>query len=138
MIQFDSVAAGVRKTWPARCTATMRTHKALLKTSFSLLELRKLSKTKLRHGGPVARNVHFPNEKAMVLHIAHLAAPFLRAEVSTRSGAHGQEMCFVVVGKSHVQQIGLPGASSRSPRSVWQSTAGTCPIKSVACLIGKD
>ena len=50
MIQFDLVTASVRKTWPARCTATMQTHKALLKTTFSLIERRKLSKTKLRHG----------------------------------------------------------------------------------------
>ena len=137
MIQFDSVAAGVRKTWPARCTATMQTHKALLKTSFSLLEKRKLSSTKLRHGSPVPRNVDFPNWKTMVLHIAPLAAPILRAEVSSRSGAHGQEMCPVVIGKSHVQKIALPGASSRSPESVCQSTAGPCPIKSVASPIGK-
>ena len=99
MIQFDSVTASVRKTWPARCTATMQTHKALLKTTFSLIEKRKLSKTKLRHGGPVARNVDFPNQKTMVLRIAPLAAPFLRAEVSSRSGAHGQDMWLFVVGK---------------------------------------
>ena len=58
-IQFDSVTASVRKMWPARCTATMQTHKALLKTTFSLIEMRKLSKTKLQHGGSVARNVDF-------------------------------------------------------------------------------
>ena len=135
MIQFDSVAARVRKTWPARCKARMQTPKALLQTSFSLMEKRKLSKTKLGHGSPVPRNVDFPNKKTMVLHIAPIAAPILRAEVSSRSGAHGHEMCSVVGGKSHVQQIALPGASSRSPLSVWQSTAGPCPIKSVAFLI---
>ena len=99
MIQFDSVAASVRKTWPARCTATMQTHKALLKTTSSPIEKRKLSKTKLRHGGPVVRNVDLPDQKTMVLRIAPLAAPFLRAEVSSRSGAHGQDMWLVVVGK---------------------------------------
>ena len=95
MIQFDSMAAGVRKTCPARCTATMQTHKALLKTSFSPLETRKLSKTKLRHGGPVARNVDFPNQKTMVLRIAPLAAPFLRAEVlvTQRSAWPGNVLC---------------------------------------------
>ena len=99
MIQFDSVTASVRKTWPARCTATMQTHKPLLKTTFSPIERRKLSKTKLRHGGDVARNVDFPDQKTMVLRIAPLAAPFLRAEVSSRSGAHGQDMWLFVVGK---------------------------------------
>ena len=63
------------------------------------MERRKLSKTTLRHGGHVARNVDFPDEKTMVLRSAPLAAPFLRAEVSSRSGAHGQEMWFVVAGK---------------------------------------
>ena len=129
MIQFDSVAAGVRKTWPKRCTTTMQTHRTLLKTSFPLFGKRTLSKTKLWHGGPVAQNVDFPTYTTMVLHIAPLAAPILRAEVSSRSGAHGQEMCSVVGGKSHVQQIALPGASSRSPLSGWQSRAGTCPIR---------
>ena len=63
------------------------------------MERRKLSKTKLRHGGPIERNVGFPNQKTMVLRIAPLAAPFLRAEVSSRSGAHGQDMWLFVVGK---------------------------------------
>ena len=92
MIQFDSVTASVRKTWPARCTATLQTHKASLKTTFSLFEKRKLSKTKPRYGGPVARNVCRTDWETMVLRIAPLAAPFLRAEVSSRSGAHGQDM----------------------------------------------
>ena len=99
MIQFDSVTASVRKTWPARCTATKQTHKASLKTTFSLMERRKLSKTKLLHGFPAARNVDFPNQKTMVLRIAPLAAPLLRAEDSSRSGAHGQDMWLFVVGK---------------------------------------
>ena len=63
------------------------------------MERRTLSKTKLLHGGPVARNVDFPNQKTMVLRIAPLAAPFLRAEVSSRSGAHGHDMCLFVVGE---------------------------------------
>ena len=99
MIRFDSATASVRKTWPARCTTTMQTHKALLKTMFSVTERRKLCKTKLRHGGPIARNVDFRNKKTMVLRIARLAAPPLRAEVSSRSGAHGQDMLLFVVGK---------------------------------------
>ena len=135
MIQFDSVTASVRKTWPAQCTATMQTYKALLKTTFSIMERRKLSKTKPRHGGPVARNVCFPNLETMVFRIAPLPAPFLRAEVSSRSGAHGQDMWLFVVGNQHVQQIGLPRASLRSTLSVWQSMAGTCPIKSVVSII---
>ena len=47
-------------------------------------------------------------------------------------------MLFFLVGKYHVHQIGFPRASSRSPSGVRQGVVQTCPIKSVAFLMGKD
>ena len=102
------------------------------------MEKRRLSQTKLRHGGRVARNECFPKWKTNVLHIAPFAGALTGAEVSTCAIAHGQEMVFFIVGKRHVQQIGFPRTSLRSHRGVRQGMAGTCPIKSVAFLVGKE
>ena len=102
------------------------------------MEKRRLSKTKLRHGGRVARNVCFPVWEPHILHIAPFAGALTGAEVSTCAGAHGQEMVFFIVGKRHVQQIGFPRASSRSPRSVRKGIARTWPIENVVFLVGKE
>ena len=101
------------------------------------MEKHRLPKTKLRHGGRVARNVCFPNWKPNILHIALFAGALTGAEVSTCAGAHGQEMVYFILGKRHVQQIGFPRASSRSPRSVRKGIARTWPIENVVFLIGK-
>ena len=73
-----------------------------------------------------------------MLRIAPFAGPLTGAEVSACAGAHGQEIVYFIVGKRHVQQIGVPRASSRSPRTVRKGIARQSPIENVVFLVGKE
>ena len=96
-----------------------------------------LWKAKLPRGSPTARNGCFLNWKTKVLRIASFAAPVFAQGARHVPARMTKNMPAFLLETCHLQTKGLPRASPQSPRIVRRSMAGTCPIKSVAFLVGK-
>jgi len=102
-----------------------------------LVEKLQLWKAKLPRGSPTARNGCFPNWKTKVLRIPSFAAPVFARGAQHVPARMTKNMPAFLLETCHLQTKGFPRASPQSPRIVRRGTAGTCPMKSVAFLVGK-